>query len=236
MHSDIHHLLHSLRADELPHEAPQFSSDPHRAAIAEALSTVAVSSLSSHREHRAGVGLVKDFTRGSKSIVDEWAAYCDAHTDLDGWPEDDLAYDRRQQQRDADIAALFEPIQGWTGRLLLATAEVQLASLPTSTVQPRWGYQIGVLRDSLDQLDALEQKWTRTVDGLAPGEGPGTPSFEAALAEHHAESWSSFEEWMTHAPAVLEINTAARHGSSPLAPAPVAAPAPAPGLRSPSRR
>lgn len=207
---------------------------PHRAAVDEAQSPLADSGLLARRAHRAGVKLVEDFTRNSKGILDEWTAYSDAHTDLDGWPEGDHAYSRRQQQRNADTAALFEPIHGWVGRLLLATAEVQLASLPTAAVQPRWGYQIGVLRDALDQLAALEDEWTRTMDDLGPGEGPGTAAFEAALATHHSESWTHLDTWTTHGPVLREINTATRQSSSPLAPSQVAAPAP--GLRTPSRR
>lgn len=224
MHSGIHRLLHSQRADQLQDEAAPFSNDPHRAAVEEALSRLGSTGLPAHRQHRVMVRLVEDFTRDSTNVVDEWTAYSDTHTDLDGWPEDDHAYGLRQRQRDADAAALFGPIRGWAGRLLLATAEVQLASLPTSAVQPRWGYQLGVLRDSLDQLDALDERWAQTVDSLDPGEGIGTPAYETALAEHHADSFSYIDAWITHGSAVREINTAARHSSSSLAPVPAQAP------------
>ncbi|QNT91931.1 hypothetical protein HEP81_01602 [Streptomyces griseofuscus] len=142
----------------------------------------------------------------SKKILDAWDAYSDEHTDLDGWPYDDHAYGRRASQRDADTAEAFEPLR-YGARHLLATAETQLAQLPETHVQSRWVYQLGVLRDALPATAK-----------------PGTPDFDDALAEHHAESWSYLDDWATHGKALREINTAARKAPSPLVPAPATAP------------
>ncbi|GLW47575.1 hypothetical protein Stsp02_32370 [Streptomyces sp. NBRC 14336] len=160
--------------------------------------------------------------RDSKKILDAWDAYSDEHTDLDGWPYDDHAYGMRASQRDADTAEAFEPLR-YGARHLLATAETQLAHLPENTVQSRWVYELGVLRDALDRLNELHEQWLVTRDALPATAKPGTAEFNDALAEHHAESWSYLDDWATHGKALREINTAARKAHSPLAPIPAPA-------------
>ncbi|MCP9213060.1 hypothetical protein [Streptomyces cucumeris] len=162
--------------------------------------------------------------RDSKKILDAWDTYSDEHTDLDGWPHDDDAYGLRASQRDADTAEAFETLR-YGARHLLATAETQLTRLPENTVQSRWVYQLGVLRNALDRLDELHEQWLLTRDALPATAKPGTPDFDGALAEHHAESWSYLDDWATHGKALREINTAARKARSPLAPTPALAPA-----------
>ncbi|WP_236726425.1 hypothetical protein [Streptomyces sp. NBRC 110465] len=125
----------------------------------------------------------------------------------------------RASRRDADTAGAFEPVRPGAHHLL-ATAETQLIRLPKNTVQGRWIYQLGVLRDALDRLDELHDEWQATRDALPIAAQPGTPVYDDALAEHHAESWSYLDDWSTHGKAIREINTAARSIRSPLAPAP----------------
>ncbi|MFD6434361.1 hypothetical protein [Streptomyces venezuelae] len=168
--------------------------------------------------------------RDSKKILDAWDAYSDEHTDLDGWPYDDHAYGIRASQRDADTAEAFEPLR-YGARQLLATAEIQLARLPENTVQGRWVYQLGILRDALDRLDELHQQWLKTRNELPATTGSDTPDFDDTLAEHHAESWSYLDDWATHGKTLGEINTAARNARSPLAPAPARSPARRAGAR-----
>ncbi|MFC4612890.1 hypothetical protein ACFO9E_34855 [Streptomyces maoxianensis] len=95
-------------------------------------------------------------------------------------------------------------------------------------MQNRWGYQLGVLRAALDHLDALHEQWLLTRDGLPSDARPGTPVFDDALAEHHAECWSYLDDWATHGHTLRDINSAARHTSSPLAPPPAGTAVPAP--------
>ncbi|MFD8847596.1 hypothetical protein [Streptomyces sp. NPDC059604] len=140
----------------------------------------------------------------------------------------------RASQRDADTHTAFEPLRAGA-RHLLATAETQLAHLPATAVQSRWIYQVGVLHTALDRLDDLHEQWLETQDGL-PTAKPGNPAFDDALAEHHAESWSYLGDWAAHGHILREINSAARKAPSPLAPAPAAAPATAPGRRIPARK
>ncbi|MEU6964255.1 hypothetical protein [Streptomyces chrestomyceticus] len=107
--------------------------------------------------------------------------------------------------------------------------------MPTGAVQSHWVYRLGILHTALDRLDALHEQWLLTRDGLPAGARPGTPAFDDALAEYHAESWSYLDDWATHGHVLQDINSAARHTSAPLALPPTATAVPAPD-RSPSVR
>ncbi|MEV7064293.1 hypothetical protein AB0N97_15990 [Streptomyces collinus] len=128
----------------------------------------------------------------------------------------------RASQRDADTLTAFEPLR-YGARHLLATAEAQLAQLPEGTVQSRWVYQLGALRDALDRLEGLHEQWLETRDALPTTAKPGTADFDDALAEHLGESWSYLDHWAKHGKALREIDSAARKARSPLAPIPVPA-------------
>ncbi|WP_254792952.1 hypothetical protein, partial [Streptomyces sp. CC77] len=190
---------------------------PHLFLAAEPTGPFLISS--AHRAHRALLRHLDGYLKDSKKILDAWDAYSEEHTDLDGWPHDDHAYGMRASQRDAHTAEAFEPIRSGA-RHLLATAETQLGRLPERSVQGRWVYQLGVLRDALDRLDELHEQWLEARDALPSTAEPGTPAYDDALAEHHAESWSYLEDWATHGKALREINSAARKAPSPLAPTP----------------
>lgn len=164
----------------------------------------------------------------SKQIYDDWDVYSDEHTDLDGWPHDDHAYGVRASQRDSDTHTAFEPLRA-SARHLLATAEKQLAHLPATAVQSRWVYQLGVLHAALDRLEGLHEQWLTTRDSLPASAQPGTPVFDDALAEHHAESWSYLDDWAAHGRALLEVNSAALNTPSSLPPPPTPVPAPGRG-------
>ncbi len=139
----------------------------------------------------------------------------------------------RASQRDADAHTAFEPLRS-SARHLLVTAETQLARLPENTVQGRWVYQLGVLHAALERLEELHEQWLATRDSLPANVQPGSPAFDDALAEHHAESWSYLDDWASHGQALREINAAALNAPSPLAPPPTTVPAP--GRRTPVRR
>ncbi|WP_258037958.1 MULTISPECIES: hypothetical protein [unclassified Streptomyces] len=203
--------------------ARPFAADPNR--------TLTISA--DHTAHRKLLRHLDRYLSDSKKILDAWDVYSDEHTDLDGWPHDDHAYGMRANQRDADTAEAFEDLRDGA-RHLLATAEVQLGNLPATAVQNRWVYQLGVLQTTLDRLDELHEQWLETRDSLPANAKPGTPVFDDALAEHHAESWSYLDDWACHSQALREINSTARDIPSPLAPPPTTVPAP--GRRTPVRR
>ncbi|MCZ0990334.1 hypothetical protein [Streptomyces diastatochromogenes] len=178
--------------------------------------------------HREFLDHLDKYLRDSKKILDAWDVYSDEHTDLDGWPYDDDAYGLRQSKRYADTAEAFETVRSGT-RHLLATADVQLALVPAGMAQTRWVYQLGALHAALDRLDALHEEWLHTRDSLPADAKPGTPVFDGALAQHHAECWSYLDDWATHGHVLGAINTAARQSPSPLAPPPTTMPTRAPG-------
>ncbi|MGW7008218.1 hypothetical protein ACWGCW_36890 [Streptomyces sp. NPDC054933] len=185
--------------------------------------------------HRDVLHHLEGFLDGSKKILASWDAYSDEHTDTAGWPHDDHAYGLRASQRDADTAAAFETVRPGA-RHLLATAETQLAHLRAHAVQNRWAYQLGVLHAALDRLDALHDQWLQTRDSLPLDARPGTAAFDDALAEYHAECWSYLDDWATHGHSLRDINAAARHAPSPLAPPPTATSFRATGRSGPVRR
>ncbi|MFD9817501.1 hypothetical protein [Streptomyces violascens] len=185
-----------------------------------------------HREHLQNVG---HFVRDSKEILDAWDAYSDECTDLYGWPYDEHTYGLRQSERDAETAEAFEDLRA-SARHLLATAAVQLKTLPATAVQNRWGYQLGVLQDALERLDTLHEEWLTTRDSLPADARPGTPAFDDAIARYHAEAWSYLDDWATHSQALVDIDSAAQRTPSPLAPAPAATAVPAPGRTAAVRR
>ncbi|MFG3384028.1 hypothetical protein [Streptomyces sp. NPDC047999] len=101
-------------------------------------------------------------------------------------------------------------------------------------MQGRWVYQLGVLHHALNRLDELHEQWLQTLDAPPASAKPGTPAYNDALAEHHAESWSYLDDWATHGKALGEINSAARKAPSSLAPAP--RPTAAPNRHTTARR
>ncbi|MGW4345341.1 hypothetical protein ACWEL8_09715 [Streptomyces sp. NPDC004690] len=106
---------------------------------------------------------------------------------------------------------------------------MQLPLIPAGLAQDRWIHQLDALRAALDQLDALHETWSATRDNLPAEARPGTPVFDSVLAAHHAECWSYLDDWAVHGHIISEINTAARHAPSPLAPPPATRPVPATG-------
>ncbi|MFC8708862.1 MULTISPECIES: hypothetical protein [unclassified Streptomyces] len=102
--------------------------------------------------------------------------------------------------------------------------------------QSRWGYQLGVLRRGLDQLDLLDEQWHALRDALPAGCRPGTEAYDGALADHHADCWAYLDDWVSHSHILREIDTAARQAPSPLGPPQAALPAPATARTTPVRR
>jgi hypothetical protein len=185
--------------------------------------------------HRALLRDLKEFLRASESVLATWDAYAEENTDLDGWPLDNDAYGRHAAQRDADTAAAFENIREGA-HLLLATAETQLVHLPAHAVQSSWIWQLNTLRTALEELDSRHEQWLELRAELPAEARPGTPLFDDALADHYADAWSSLDDWATNGQAIFDINSAARHAPSPLAPRPTTTVVPSAGHSGAVRR
>lgn len=178
------------------------------------LSPTAPTSDEIHRErlHRLAV-----FLRESEQILADWDAYSEEHTDLDGWPLDDVAYGRRAAQRDADTWRSFNRVRSFA-KDLLATAEVQVQQLNAAHLQSRWPWQLATLDSALKHLGALQREWLDARDALPPSARPGTPAYDDPLAERNAEAWSYLDDWASHGKALLEIQATA-HDLPPHSPA-----------------
>ncbi|MFF0740610.1 hypothetical protein ACFYVL_09425 [Streptomyces sp. NPDC004111] len=184
-----------------------------------------------HLAHRGHLQSLAGFLQRSSTILNDWDRYTDRHTDDDGYPLDDDAYDRRASRRDADTYAAFADVRDGAP-LLLATAASQLARLPSRTAPQHWAYQLGLLRQALDILDEVQQEWLVTLARLPEGAGPGTAAYDDALAGYHADTWSHLDDWQSYGHTLININTAAQQAPSPLAPAPAVSPACGPARHS----
>ncbi|WP_407549061.1 hypothetical protein QOM21_08080 [Streptomyces sp. Pv4-95] len=185
--------------------------------------------------HRHRLGQLALFVRERDQILADWDAYRDQHTHLDGLPHDVGHYVRRAGRRDADIWRAFNRVRPGA-KDLVATAETQLQRLPAQAIQSRWAWQLGVLGTALDQLAVLQKEWLAIRDILHPSARPGTTQYEEERFYRNAEAGHYLDEWATHGYALHDINSAALHCSSPLAPPPTMTAVPAPGRTAPVRR
>lgn len=147
------------------------------------------------------------YLSSSRTIFDDWDAYSEAHTDLDGQPHDEIAYARRQQARDADTWRAFAPLRP-IAKVLIARAERELGKLPPRVIQSRWTWQLGTLHHAADRIETLREEWLATRDSLPSSARPGTAEFDDARAEYLAHAWSYLDDWSTHGQAILDIHAA----------------------------
>jgi hypothetical protein len=168
---------------------------------------------------RAPLRRLNRFLRESDRVLAAWRAYSEEHTDLEEWPLDPDAYNRRAAARDVALADRFGPLREGAHHLL-TTARAQLALLPAEAVQNRWAWQLTVLQDALDRLDTLRGSRPATHDGLPRNAVPGTSAFGEAHAVHHAEGRKAVNEWAAHGHVIREINKAAQRARSRLGPCP----------------
>lgn len=192
----------------------------------------AISAPAAH--HRELLDKLTRYLNDSEKILAAWDIYSDDHVDEDGWPLDGHAYGLRASRRDADTDGAFQPLRAGAHHLL-SVAERQLVALPARSVNEGWVWKLGNLRTALASLDGLAAEWHQDRERLGPNAGPGTPRYEAALAEHLAESWGYLDDWAGHGHALLDIHSAAQAAPSVLAPPPpkaVATPTTAPAARS----
>ncbi|GAA3796887.1 hypothetical protein ACFS5L_02205 [Streptomyces phyllanthi] len=145
------------------------------------------------------------YVRESDQILADWDAYSDQHSDEDGQPLDEVAYGRRQRQRDADTWHAFTALRPGAEELL-GQAERQRAKLPADE-QRRTGWRINALRDALDGLRQVESDWLTVCQSLPPR--PIAGEYEETLAERNAEGWHYLQEWSCHGHVLIEVDTMA---------------------------
>ncbi|WP_172386648.1 hypothetical protein [Streptomyces sp. MNP-20] len=195
--------------------------------------------------HQLYLNQLARYLRDSKLIQALWATYSHDHCDPDtGRPDDEVAYSRRQAQRDSDLLSAFGTVY-YHAATLVEAAQQQLDQLPDSEQTRHLAGQLRQLRTSTQQLYAVRRRWIDRRDALS--DGAGGKEHEELLTESYAEARPHLDRWADHGQAVLDINALAREQLGPQA-APLAArhedqlntapatPPPAPGAASPTGR
>ncbi|MFZ3572299.1 hypothetical protein ACOKM5_35815 [Streptomyces sp. BH097] len=137
-------------------------------------------------------------------ILADWDAVSDSLCDGDGWPLDDR-YDLRQQQRDAQMWAQFEPYLR-EGPPLLAHAEASLARFePEDQVATRWPYRLRVLREALAGGALVQDEFECVSEALLPDHPAFQETWERAVALRNAEGWHYALTWLERADVLTEI-------------------------------
>ncbi|WP_172381138.1 hypothetical protein [Streptomyces sp. MNP-20] len=171
--------------------------------------------------HRDRLHQLALFLHESEQILTDFDTWREEHSDIDGWPLDDVEHSRRAVKRDADTWRSFTPVRSFA-KELLATAEVQVQQLNPGHIQSRWPWQLGILDHALKRLGLLQREWLAGRDALPPTEGPGSFAYDDTLAERNEEAWTYLEDWSSHGQALIDIQAAA-HAAPPCSPSLTAA-------------
>lgn len=99
--------------------------------------------------HEAGIEQVATAVAAGKRVLAEWDAISDSLCDADHWPLDER-YDLRQQQRDAEMWALFAPFLDHGPALVAHAEEMHTFLDPQDRADGRWPYRLRVLREALE--------------------------------------------------------------------------------------
>ncbi|MFJ8532840.1 hypothetical protein [Streptomyces sp. NPDC093591] len=146
-------------------------------------------------------------------VLAEWDAVSDSLCDADHWPLDER-YDLRQQQRDAEMWALFAPFLDH-GPALVAHAEAMLPFLdPEDRADGRWPYRLRVLREALEGGARVQADFEAVTGALLPDHPRAEAVFTNAVVERNAEGWHYSLTWMENGGALVEMARAERalHG------------------------
>ncbi|MFJ9789422.1 hypothetical protein [Streptomyces globosus] len=155
--------------------------------------------------HQEIAGRLAVFLRAADTALDTWDLYSDEHTDLDGWPYDPEAYDGRKAERDRAVWMAFSPLRE-EASVLLDVAEADLDRIPLSSVQQRWAWQLGQLRDALARIETARTEYQEL---LTAHPHASREARHSAVDARNAEAWNALYSWSVHGRAVLEIRTTA---------------------------
>ncbi|MGW1611676.1 hypothetical protein ACWCQZ_20035 [Streptomyces sp. NPDC002285] len=137
-------------------------------------------------------------------VLAEWDAVSDSLCDADHWPLDER-YDLRQQQRDAEMWALFAPFLDH-GPALVAHAEETLPFLdPQDRADGRWPYRLRVLREALEGGAHVQADFEFVTGALLPDHPRAGAAFAKAVAERNAEGWHYSLTWMESGGVLVEM-------------------------------
>ncbi|MCX5302879.1 hypothetical protein OG304_05375 [Streptomyces sp. NBC_00160] len=105
----------------------------------------------------------------------------------------------------------FSPLRE-EASVLLEAAEADLGRVPISSVQQRWAWQLGQLRDALDRIEATRTEYRKL---LTAHPHASREARHAAVDARNAEAWNALYSWSVHGRAVLEIRTATVRAAGP---------------------
>lgn len=163
--------------------------------------------------HEARIEQVATAVAAGERVLAEWDAISDNLCDADHWPLDER-YDLRQQQRDAEMWALFAPFLDH-GPALVAHAEEMLPSLdPEDRADGRRPYRLRVLREALEGGARVQADFEAVTGVLLPDHPHAEAAFANAVVERNAEGWHYSLTWMESGGALVETARAERalHG------------------------
>ncbi|MFJ8795108.1 hypothetical protein [Streptomyces sp. NPDC102462] len=145
----------------------------------------------------------------SERVLAEWDAISDSLCDTDHWPLDER-YDLRQQQRDAEMWALFAPFLDY-GPALVAHAEEMLPFLdPQDRAEGRWQYRLRVLREALEGGARVQADFEFVTGALLPGHPRAGAALAKSVVERNAEGWHYSLTWMESSGVLVEMAQAER--------------------------
>ncbi|WP_159401321.1 hypothetical protein [Streptomyces maremycinicus] len=145
---------------------------------------------------------------GERALA-EWDAISDSLCDADHWPLDER-YGLRQQQRDAEMWALFAPFLDH-GPALVAHAEETLPLLdPEDRADGRWPYRLRVLREALEGGARVQADFEAVTGALLPDRPRAEAALAKAVVERNAEGWHYSLTWMENSGALVEMARAER--------------------------
>ncbi|SOE32574.1 hypothetical protein SAMN05442782_9538 [Streptomyces sp. OK228] len=159
--------------------------------------------------HEARIEQVAMAVAASERVLAEWDAISDSLCDADHWPLDER-YGLRQQQRDAEMWALFAPFLDH-GPALVAHAEETLPFLdPEDRADGRWPYRLRVLREALEGGARVQADFEDVTGALLPDHPRAEAAFAKAVVERNAEGWHYSLTWMESGGALVEMARAER--------------------------
>ncbi|MFJ8107995.1 hypothetical protein [Streptomyces sp. NPDC096132] len=142
-------------------------------------------------------------------VLAEWDAISDSLCDADHGPLDER-YDLRQQQRDAEMWALFAPFLDH-GPALVAHAEEMLPFLdPQDCAEGRWPYRLRVLREALEGGARVQADFEFVTGALLPDHPRAGAAFAKAVVERNAEGWHYSLTWRESGGVLVEMARAER--------------------------
>ncbi|MFE0256907.1 hypothetical protein [Streptomyces sp. NPDC059010] len=137
-------------------------------------------------------------------VLAEWDAISDSLCDADHWPLDER-YDLRQQQRDAEMWAVFAPFLDHGPALIAHAVKTSAVLDPEDRVDGRWAYRLRVLREALKGGTRVQADFKFVTGALLPDHPHAEAALAKAVVERNAEGWHYALTWMESGGVLVEM-------------------------------